>query len=342
MQEKKEIEMTDEDKKDFETATHCFICGDKFKNSYKNEKEAEKYKKVRDHCHFTGKYRGCAHSICNLNYCNKHFKIPVFFHNMKNYDGHLIIQNAEKLSNKKKIDVIAQNSEKFINIGFDSLSVKDSFSFITASLDKLVSMAKYDNTDEGERSKWVLRDNWQSNFRYSSKNDIIKTEKCLDLLTEKGVYPYDYMNSFDKFNDEHLPSKEQFYSRLTEEDITNDDYNKAKQIWKHFGIKSMGEYHDLYLKTDVLLLTDVFENFRDMCLSYYGLDPVYYYTLPNFAFDAMLKLTGIEIDLVYDQEMYEIIEAGLRGGMTQTTCKKVEANNKYWVVIMIQVKKVVI
>ena len=70
----------------------------------------------------------------------------------------------------------------------------------------------------------------------------------------------------------------------------------------------MGEYHDLYLKTDVLLLTDVFENVRDMCLSYYGLDPVYYYTLPNFAFDAMLKLTGMEIDLVYDQEMYEMIE----------------------------------
>ena len=134
----------------------------------------------------------------------------------KNYDGHLIIQNAEKLSNKKKIDAIAQNSEKFINIGFDSLIVKDSFSFITASLDKLVSMTKYDNTDEKDRRTWVLRDNWQGNFRYSSKNDIIRTEKCLDLLTEKGVYPYDYMNSFDKFNDEDLPSKEQFYSRLTE------------------------------------------------------------------------------------------------------------------------------
>ena len=85
MKENIEILMTDEDKIDFETATHCFICGDKFKNSYKNEKEAETYKKVRDHCHFTGKYRGCAHSICNLNYCIKHFKIPVFFHNMKNY-----------------------------------------------------------------------------------------------------------------------------------------------------------------------------------------------------------------------------------------------------------------
>ena len=173
---------------------------------------------------------------------------------MKNYDGHLIIQNAEQLSNKKKkIDVIAQNSDKFINIGFDSLSVKDSSSFLTASLDKLVSMTKYDNTDEKDRSKWILRDNWQSNFRYSSKHDIIKT----DFLTEKGVYPYDYMNTFDKFNEKQLPSKEQVYSRLSEEGKTKDDCNKAKQIRKHFNIKNMGVYHDLYLQTDVVLLTDV-------------------------------------------------------------------------------------
>ena len=233
------------------------------------------------------------------------------------------------MNNKKKIDVTALNSEKFINIGFDSLSVKDSCSFIAASLDELVSMTKYENTDAKNIRKWVLRDNWQSNFRSSSKNGIIKTEKCLDLLTGKGVYPYDYMDSFDKFNDEQLPSKEQLYSRLTEEEITNDDYKKAKQIWTHFDIKNVGVYHDFDLKTDVLLLTDVFENFRDMCLSFYGLDPVYYYTLPKLTFDAMLKLTDIEIDLVYNQEMYELIEVGLCGGMTQTTRKKVEANKKY-------------
>ena len=117
-------------------------------------------------------------------------------------------------------------------------------------------MTKYDKTDEKDRSKWILRDNWQSNFRYSRKQDIIKT----DFLTEKGVYPYDYMNTFEKFNEEQLPSKEQFYSRLSEEDITNDDCNKAaKQIRKHFNIKNMGVYHDLYLQTDVLLLTDVLE-----------------------------------------------------------------------------------
>ena len=153
MQENKEIEMTDEDKEAFNNATHCFLCGEGFRNTYKTEKEAETYKKVRDHCHFTGKYRGCAHSICNLNFCNRYVKIPVFFHNMKDYDGHLLVQNAEKLGNKKKIDVIAQNSDKFINIGFDSSSVKDSFRFRTASLDKLVSISKYDNTDEKDKRK---------------------------------------------------------------------------------------------------------------------------------------------------------------------------------------------
>ena len=133
---------------------------------------------------------------------------------MENYDGHLIIQNAEKLSNKKKIDVIAQNSDKFINIGLDSLSVEDSFTFRTASLDKLLSMTKYDNTDEKAKRKLILRDYWQSNCRYSRWNDIFETERCLDLLTEKGVNPYDYTNAFEKFNEEQLPSKEQLQQKI--------------------------------------------------------------------------------------------------------------------------------
>ena len=162
MQENKEIGIADEVKEAFNDATHCFKCGEEFRNTYKTEKEAEKYKKVHDHCHF-------------LNYCNTRFKIPVFFQNMKNYHGHLKTENAKKLSNKKKIDVIAQNSDKFINIGFDSLSVKDSFSFGTAPLDKLVSMTKYDNTDEKENM--ILRDHWQSNCRYSSKSVFLENRK---------------------------------------------------------------------------------------------------------------------------------------------------------------------
>ena len=140
---------------------------------------------------------------------------------------------CREIKYKKKIDVIAQNSEKFINIGFDSQSVKHGFCFITASVDKLVSMTKYDTTDEKDKSNWILRDRWQSNCRYSSK--FFFNRKCLDLLTEKGVYPYDYTNAFEEFNEEQLPSKEQFYR-----DITNDDCNKAKQIRKHVNIKNMG------------------------------------------------------------------------------------------------------
>ena len=97
------------------------------------------------------------------------------------------------------------------------------------------------------------------------------------------------MGLWDRFNETELPSKEHFYSKLNEEDISNEDYEKAKQIWKIFQIKNLGEYHDFYLASDVYVLADVFENFRDMRLDYYELDPAHYYTLPNFAWDAMLK-----------------------------------------------------
>ena len=151
----------------------------------------------------------------------------------------------------------------------------------------------------------------------------------MNLLTDKGVYPYDYMNSWDKFDETKLPKKEYFYSHLYEENITDKDYARANIVWKHFNIKNLGEYHDLYLMTDVYLLTDVFENFRDMCLNYYGLDPAYYLTLPNYSWNAFLSLTGVRLQQIHIKEMYEMIENGLRGGMTQCSFKKVEANNKY-------------
>ena len=94
-------------------------------------------------------------------------------------------------------------------------------------------------------------------------------------------------------------------------------------------IKNLGEYHDLYLQTDVLQLADVFENFRTMCLNYYGLDPCHYYTLPNYAWDAMLKKTKNELEQITDLDMYEMIDSGLRGGMCQVSHKHVKANNKH-------------
>ena len=237
----------------------------------------------------------------------RYYKIPVFLHNLKNYDSHLIIERANELSQNGRIDVIALNSEKFITFSVKNLCFKDSFSFLSSSLDKLVKLSKY---EEGNK-----KENWQSNFKFSQRNPYVSNDEDLDLLTDKGVYPYDYFTSFDKFREKQLPPKEQFYSNLTESHIEDDEYERALKIWEHFGIRNLGQYHDLYLRTDVLLLTDVFENFRDLCLEYYGLDPAHYFTLPNFAWDAMLLKTGIEIDPLTDKEMYEMIEKGLRGGM---------------------------
>ena len=111
--------------------------------------------------------------------------------------------------------------------------------------------------------------------------------------------------------------------------ITDKDHTRANIVWKHFKIKKLCEYHEWYLMTDVYLLTDVIENFRDMCLNYCGLDAAYYITLPNYSWNALLSLTGVRLQLLHIKEMYEMIEHGLRGGMTQCSFKKLEANNKY-------------
>ena len=146
--------LTDEQKLEFRKATRCSICN----KNFKPEDE-----KVRDHCHFSGKYRGASHVKCNLDYSFRYFKIPIFFHNLKNYDAHLIIKRANELNKElnenKKIDVIVQNSEKFITFSFGCLQFKDSFSFLSASLDKLVKLNKYENNEK-------MKD-WQNHFRYT-------------------------------------------------------------------------------------------------------------------------------------------------------------------------------
>ena len=149
--------------------------------------------------------------------------------------------------------------------------------------------------------------NGTKKFKFSKRNNFVSNNEDLDLLTDKGVYPYDYFDTFDKFRLKQLSPQAKFCSRLTESNINNDEYERAKRIWEHFGIKNLGQYHDLYLQTDVLLLTDVFENFRDLCLEYYGLDPAHYFTLPNFSWDAMLLKTDVKIDPLTDKDMYEMI-----------------------------------
>ena len=120
----------------------------------------------------------------------------------------------------------------------------------------------------------------------------------LSLLTRKGIYPYEYMNSPKKLKETQLPSKEAFYSRLNEEGISDENYAHAQEVWKTFEMKNLEDYHNLYNQVDVLLLADVFENFRNICIKNYNLDPAHYYTAPGLAWNAVLKVTEVELELL--------------------------------------------
>ena len=137
------------------------------------------------------------------------------------------------------------------------------------------------------------------------------------------------MSEFSRLGETSLPSKDRFFSSLTGEHISVDDYERAQNVWKAFGMKSMRDYHDLYLMTDVLLLADIMESFRKVCRTNYGLDPLWYYTAPGLAWDACLEVTGIELDLISDPDMYLFTEMGIRGGISTITKRHAAANNKY-------------
>ena len=291
------MNLTKTDEENFRLASVCHIC-----NKYFTEKD----KKVRDHCHISGKFRGAAHNNCNRNF-RLTDKIPVIFHNLKGYDSHLIMQEIGKFG--KNINVIPNNMEKYMAFFLGKhLKFIDSLQFMNKSLESLVENLSLNDM------KYTLQE--------------FQDEK-LELMKRKGVYPYDYMDDFDKFNDKSLPSKEKFFSILNDKHISNEEYEHAQSIWKIFNLKTMGEYHDIYLKSDVLLLADVFEKFRKTCLKYYNLDPCHYFTSPGLSWDSMLKMTDIRLELITDIDQFLFIEKGIRGGVSYICKRYAKANNKY-------------
>ena len=275
--------------------------------------------RVRDHDHVSGEFRGAAHRDCNLQYRllkkrNKDdedsFVIPVVFHNLRGYDSHLIMEEIGKFN--RKTDVIPNTLEKYIGFTFGSLRFIDSLQFMGTSLEKLVSNL----AQEGKQK-----------FRNMSK--FIPDAEQQDLLLRKGVYPYDHVDCAAKLTETSLPSKDSFYSLLTEQHISDADYEHAKTVWETFRCTNLGDYHDIYLKSDVLQLADVFENFRSVCLDNYHLDPAHYYTAPGLSWDAMLLSTGVKLDLITDIDMYLMVESGIRGGISMISQKYAKANNPY-------------
>ncbi|XP_048581405.1 uncharacterized protein LOC125561322 [Nematostella vectensis] len=308
----KKVKMTPKDKIAYNDATHCHICEGKLGED-----------KVLDHCPLTGKYRGAAHNACNLDHKIPKF-FPVFFHNLSGYDSHLFIKNLG--ASEGKISCIPNNEEKYISftkqVVVDSFTNKkgnkidvkrdirfiDSFKFMSASLDSLVGN--------------MSRECFKNLAKYYEGEE-------LQLLLRKGVFPYDWFDGFSKLDATQLPQREAFHSILNGTEISEEDHLHARRVWEVFGMGTMRDYHNLYLESDVLLLADVFENFRDVCLKNYDLDPAWYYTAPGLAWDAALKTTKVRLELLTDYDMLLMIEKGIRGGVSMISNRHGEANNPY-------------
>lgn len=286
-------------------AVTCHICGTAFE-------KADTI--VYDHDHFQGHVRGFAHVKCNLGF-KKSFMVPMVFHNLSGYDSHFIIKD---LALRGPVTLLPINKEKYISFTKYDLETKikfrfiDSYKFMNFKLEKLVAFLS------------------KEDFHCTRQEFKHLEEKGLSLLLRKGIVPYDYIDSWEKLEEScGLPQKEQFYNKLNNENIDDQDYAHAQSVYNYFKIKNLGEYFDLYLKTDILLLADVFENFRKICHKTYGLDPAFYYTLPGYTWDCMMKYTKCELETIQDCDILMFLEQGIRGGISMCSNRYSCANNKY-------------
>ncbi len=308
--------ITDVQREEFKKATECFLCEKPFRND-----------KVADHDHLTGLYRGAAHRGCNLQFkyrgratdkpvnSKKHWQqadgytIPVVFHNLRGYDGHLIMKQFKQcIFPGQRITCIPKTMENYISFTIGNLRFIDSYQFMSESLDKLVSNLR------------------KEDFKHMARN--FPADK-LYLLLRKGIFPYEYWDSPSRLSETSFPPRSVFHSKLTDEDVSDYDYFWALSVWGEFDMKTLADYHDIYLTTDVLLLADVFEHFRATCQRIYKLDPAHYFSSPGLAWDAMLKMTKVELELLDQREFHDICDKGIRGGICSISRKYARANNKY-------------
>jgi hypothetical protein len=164
---------------------------------------------------------------------------------------------------------------------------------------------------------------------FKNTSSYFTNDEQFVMMTQKGVYPYDWVDNFNKMSNNTLPDINEFYSKLNNSECSEEDYKTALTVWEKFQCNSFLDYHNIYLVSDVLLLTDIWENFREVCFKMYNLDCEYYYTAPGLSFDAMLKYTNQKLELLTDLDQYLFVEEGIRGGVSQISTRHAIANNKY-------------
>ena len=274
--------------------------------------------KVADHDHFDGAFRGAAHNVCNLNR-RKFSKIPCFFHNFTGYDCHLIVKHLAGSGYKPK--VIAKAMEKYMYLGINRIDFKDSLQFLPNSLEQLTKNLREKDGKNYEKFPhlWTyFKDKWghlhESNF---------------DLITRKLHYPYSYISNESIFLEKCPPDITKFKSDLQNQDLNAEEYDSFLHLWNTFGLKNIGDLHDLYVEVDVLLLADCFEKFRTFSLKNYKLDPVHFLTAPALSWDSALLHTEAKLEIPTDPDIHIFIDKGIRGGISFVGNPHAKAFNKY-------------
>ena len=308
---RRSMNMSEADTQLFNSCEFCPKCNAKFDN--------DKIKKVRDHDHITGAFRTALCSKCNFSLRMRRRVLPVIFHNFKNYDGHMLIKGGLGHMKHLKLDVIAQTREKFMamtvkvpvnktkedkTVYFD-IKFLDSYQFMASSLSNLANNLK----------SFKLTENLKKDYPNLTN----------ELITRKGVFPYAYFDSLPRLNETCLPPIEKFKNDLTGADCDPVEYQHAQGAWTQFNCNTLCDDMIAYLKLDVFLLADVFEEFRRVALQEDKLDPVHFVSLPAMSFKSAFKMTKETIHLLRDPEMHNLFERGIRGGLTFVNVHRIKS-----------------
>jgi hypothetical protein len=285
-------------------------------------------------------YRGAAHHACNYQ-ADKYGKIPVVFHNLTGYDGHLVIQaltpeNFVTDNPEDNFTCIPQAGDKFMSFAFGGLEFIDSFRFMGSSLDDLTDNLRKSGTNLFFNTQEVMK-------KLLLQRGVLYTPELEVLLMKKGQFPYEYFDGPDKLLETTLPPITAFFNTLKNEICTPEKYAHAQKVWQGTNCLSFRDYHDVYLLLDVCLLADVFENFRSLCFKEDKLEPLHYISLPGYTFDSALMFSKLpdnpnpthglpfEIELFKkgQEDMYQFAEASIRGGISMTPGRYAKANHEF-------------
>ena len=299
------IQMNVEDEQRYQNAKSCDICKCKFTSDNK---------KTRDHNHLLkhANFRFVACNRCNLTYGSNKLSPVIVIHNLQSYDSHLLISQLQDACECPRVSIVPKNSERYLSFKIGNWTFIDSLAFLPASLQVLTDSLKEDGLECFEQTR-----------------KIACNSERLHYLLRKNPYPYHYPQCLADYEISGLPPKDAFDNKLKGEPISDGEYLYAQQVYNVFNCKSFLDYHKLYLTVDVTLLSDVFERYRTMVMNHYEVDPSYYLSSPQLSMDGFLRTSNIKLECLSDMKQIEMIEAGIRGGISVVSQKHAVANNRY-------------